>query len=405
MSAPTVVRIRPFAADLWDGFLAQPRRVALAFVALAAGVAALTVLLAILGGLRERSRRITEEMGAGVVVILPAPEAELDAAKALAPRHLAILEELDGALVARVRRYQVRTLGSSELLSVVATDSRLARVREWRLLRGRFLDPRDLEARERHAVVSRRLGEEWSWDVGHLIMVGPVPFKVVGVLDSGGGALSGEAAAPRLAMTERAVFVPASVAPLWVEQPMSPDERFDALYLKASSASGLASTVRSARRQLAAPELGAEGFLWITAESLLSGVRRLQTLIRVTAGSVAALCLFLGATTLVSLMFANVEDRITEIGLRRALGARRWEIAALFVGEATVVTAAAAIVSTTLTAGVLALAAPALPLPVRLGWPVFALPLAVAVVVAACASYWPASRAARIEPAQALRNE
>jgi hypothetical protein len=52
-------------------------------------------------------------------------------------------------------------------------------------------------------------------------------------------------------------------------------------------------------------------------------VRRLQSTIQVTVGSIALLCLVLGGTTLMSLMVANVRDRVTEIGLRRALGATR----------------------------------------------------------------------------------
>jgi putative ABC transport system permease protein len=89
--------------------------------------------------------------------------------------------------------------------------------------------------------------------------------------------------------------------------------------------------------------MGSQDVEWVTPESLLQGIRRWQRMVTWTAGSGSALGLLLGAVTLAGMLLTGVRERIPEIGLRRALGARRREIAGLFVVESLVLTIAAAL--------------------------------------------------------------
>jgi putative ABC transport system permease protein len=145
--------------------------------------------------------------------------------------------------------------------------------------------------------------------------------------------------------------------------------------------------------------------VWVTPEVLLRKVRRLQDTIALTVGSIAALCLVLGGTTLMSLMVANVRDRVTEIGLRTALGATPRDIAGLFVAEGALVAAAAGLVATAGTHLLLLAGNGRLPVPVAVDAATVALPALVAVGLGIVFSYWPARTAARIMPAEALRND
>ena len=106
-----------------------------------------------------------------------------------------------------------------------------------------------------------------------------------------------------------------------------------------------------------------------------------------------------------SLMVANVRDRVTEIGLRRALGATQWDIAILFVIESSIVTGVAAVIGTIGTHLLLVLGKNASPVPIRLGFRSILIPLTVSLVLGIIFSYWPAKMAANITPSEALRNE
>ena len=160
------------------------------------------------------------------------------------------------------------------------------------------------------------------------------------------------------------------------------------------------------RHLLTGGGLKEEDFAWLTADALQAQVRKWQRMIRLTAGSVALFCLLLGGATLMSLMVANVQERVGEIGLRRSLGATRGSIARLFMGEALLLTGAAALAG----AG---LAAPLrhLPwlreadLPFVYDPATAALPVAASLALGLLFSLAPAWRAARIEPAEALRGE
>jgi putative ABC transport system permease protein len=120
---------------------------------------------------------------------------------------------------------------------------------------------------------------------------------------------------------------------------------------------------------------------------------------------VALLCLALGGTTLMSLMLANVRDRIPEIGLRRSLGAMPSDIAMLFVAEGCLVTAGASAAGIAAAGAVAALGAGAFPAPVTLGGTAVLIPALASVGLGAIFSWWPARMAARLPPAEALRND
>ena len=156
---------------------------------------------------------------------------------------------------------------------------------------------------------------------------------------------------------------------------------------------------------LSQPDYLVKHFSLVSPESLIRGVRKLQNTISLTVGSITVLCLLLGGTTLLSLMMTNVRDRMSEIGLRRVLGASQWDIAVLFVMEACLITGAAASAATLVTHLLLILCSDALPIPIRLGWVTIFTPLIVAIVLGMVFSYWPALYAARTVPSEALRSE
>lgn len=396
--------LRAALRDIVDDIRARPGRAGLSFLALGVGMTSLTVLLSVLGGLKERARQIVEEMGAQVFAISQ-PEAA-DGQPRLAPRHLDLLRaQLPDCRITGMAVYNGISVGADRQVRLLAVDDALLDIRPWRLVDGRFIDERDLIHRERSMVAPETLAREWGWQLGEIVRLGESPFRLVGLIQIGSGVLESESSDSTLLPGDRAVFVPLTLPPYWLQGRRAPDPFLDAIYIRAAPDRRLEDILETTRSLLAQPDQRVEHLSFLTPEVLLQRLRKLQDTIRFTAGSIALLCLVLGGTTLMSLLVANVRERVTEIGLRRALGATALDVAGLFVLEAVLLTSTAALVGAAGTASVLWLARHQFPVPLRLdGWVLLA-PLAVATLLGAAFSFWPARAAARISPAEALRNE
>lgn len=385
--------MRTLAADLWTGLRTGPARTGLAFASLALGLFAVTILLATLDALRRQAQGLVEAFGAGALV-LTAPANAPAPARWTRSQVEFLRENLAGAAdVAGVRT--LAPVPETDF-AVATTDEHLARARNWQLAAGRALDAQDVHQGARHALATAGLCRRHRWQPGDLIPIGNEVFRLVGCCDPRSD--------PAPGLPPEAVFIPYTADHLEAEDP---DAHLRVEVLAFRAAAGTAPEVlrRRVAALLAQPGLGLEGVEWITPESLLEGVRRWQRAIGWTAGAGGALSLLLGAATLAGMLLTAVRERIPEIGLRRALGARRREIAGLFVAEALVLTGAAAVAGMLAAAGVLYWLGTRFPLPFHFGLRAGLIPLALAGGVAVLCSTGPAWLAARLPPAEALRNE
>ncbi len=398
--------LRATFRDIRDGLRSRTGRTALSFFAMLIGFASLSVLLTVLGGLEDRSQRIVRELGINVAGILRPPDSEIDAAPGLEERHREILaQNFPACQFSSVRRFQVPTQGKDEVLTVIATDDGLARVRQWQMIEGRFLDAGEVAGRRRVAVISRGLKGRWGWKVDDLVELRGALFRVIGILDAGSGSLEAETETSPWMYRDLVVFVPKTLASLWLEKWDGPHPPVDAIFMSVPPARDFGRTVEAARRLLAQPDLRAGLPSWALPDTLRAGVKKLQRTIAWTGGSVAVLCLILGGLTLMSLMIANVRDRVGEIGLRRSLGAMPRDIALLFFLEGEWTAGAAAGLAVLATHLAILLGGATLPFPLKISVVSVLVPLAAAVILAAAFSYGPARVAALIMPSDALRYE
>ena len=379
-------------SDIWIGLRTVPARAGLVFLSLFIGLFAATVLISAQEALRRQARELVEDFGADSFALVRAGSS-------------------DGAPWGRERVAFFRTaLGEAAIVSglqrlvappgveiaVVAGDAELARVRNWQFTSGRGLDAADVRQGARHAVASEALCHQYGWRVGELFLIGQESFRLVGCVESA------DVAWPLV--TGPAVLIPYSLDA--VDTSSTPARyQVEAIWFRAAgdpNAERLQQRVAALLTQLGMDSQDVE---WVTPESLLQGIRRWQRMVTWTAGSGSVLGLLLGAVTLAGMLLTGVRERIPEIGLRRALGARRREIAGLFVVESLVLTIAAALAGSGAAEVTLHGLGERFPLPVYFGWETRLLPLILAVVLALLCSIGPAIFAARLPPAEALRNE
>ena len=142
---------------------------------------------------------------------------------------------------------------------------------------------------------------------------------------------------------------------------------------------------------------------WITPDLLAGRLRTWRRMLAAALGWAGGLCLALAAMGMVSMQLMSVRERIPEIGLRRALGARPGDVAALFVAEAVLLVFLAGAASIPAVCMASAWIAGRFSLLLHPSWSDFLVPLLLVVSLLFFASLLPARAAARLDPAEALR--
>lgn len=383
--------------DIAEGVRGGPSRIALALAALSVGMVSLTLLLAVMAGLRERAARLTSELGANVVAILPGN----DALSTLRVDLVSLLgANLEGVHVSGAGRTTVASPDGRSQWLVVAADENFRFIRDWDVRAGRMLDGGDVARAGRVAVVTESLARRAGLAPGSSLRIQETAFTIAGIVADAGAASDGQA----WAMGTETVFIPRTVSLKEHEAPWR-NRNLETIFMRLDPARPYDEQLRDAKRLAASAGRDPAKLSWVTPDSLLSGIRRMQQAVGFAAGGIAALCLALGGMTLMSLMLANVRERVPEIGLRRALGATPTDIAALFILEACLTTLLAALIGGGLAVAVAETLAARFDIPVHIETSVVAIPVLASVLMGAIFAAFPARRAACLEPAEALRNE
>jgi putative ABC transport system permease protein len=416
LRAEIALVLRLFQADL----LHNRKRIVLTILAIAWGTLSIVMLLSFGEGLKRAFNRGKRGMGDGIAVLWPGATTRAYAGLP-SGRTIAFVDE-DGELLAQrvpeiaaiSREYATHrgfTVGTKTVNARIrGVDPAFGNMRNIiPQAGGRFIDELDL-GKKRRVVV---LGEELARDlfgsedvVGRTLQITQSTFLVIGVAQKKTmmGMYSGpdknQACIP--ASTFKSMFSDAKVGN-FVYQPV---RRELADQAKAQVYRVLAGKYRfdpEDRRALS---------VWDTLEDQRI-VSNIGLGIQIFLGIIGALTLFVGGMGVANIMYAVVKERTREIGVKMALGAKLRQVMAPFVLEALLMTVLGGIVGTATSLGLMAVIA-ALPLQGEafdfLGRPTFSPAVAAATTlvlgsIGSLAGYFPARRAASVNPAESLRYE
>ncbi|MEJ2060628.1 MAG: ABC transporter permease [Gammaproteobacteria bacterium] len=260
---------------------------------------------------------------------------------------------------------------------------------------GRFLPRDDARTARAFAVLGSKLRDELFGEanpLGQRIRIGGETFRVIGVLAPKGQVLGVD--------LDDAVYIPAGRALAMFNRESLME--IDVTYPPGIPSKIVANKIKAVLEQ----RHGSEDFTITTQEDMLATLNNILNILTLAVGALGGISLLVGAVGIFTIMTIAVNERTGEIGLLRALGAKRAQVLGLFLGEAVFLASLGGLAGLIIGIGgawLLHLLIPALP--THTAWGYVLLAEIIAALIGLIAGVLPARRASHLDPVEALRTE
>jgi putative ABC transport system permease protein len=318
------------------------------------------------------------------------------------PHLLAVVPEADG-------QANVSFAKTSLSVSVVGTNEEYTFVRDFYPQEGRFISEEDVTSEARTAVlgvnVADKLFPDGTYPIGQSIRIKNIQFRVVGIMEKKGGGSFGS--------FDDVVFVPftTSQARLFPYLRSSRGETTLSIILaKVDDDKNLGQTAAIIEDLLRSRHdityLGEDDFSVINQADILDIASSITKVLTTFLGGIAAISLLVGGIGIMNIMLVSVTERTREIGLRKAVGAKRRDILLQFLVEAMVLSLIGGIIGMILGfVGAQGIASLSDDLTAIVSLDSILLATGFSALVGLFFGSFPALRAARLHPIDALRYE
>ncbi|MCC7548160.1 MAG: ABC transporter permease [Burkholderiales bacterium] len=290
---------------------------------------------------------------------------------------------------------EVAAGGRTRRVMVVGVGASFASAFKLRVPVGSFLPQEDASQARAFAVLGATLRKELFGDanpLGERVEIGGSRYRVIGVLESRGQVLGMD--------LDDAVYIPAARALELFNR-----EGLMEINVIHDPEADVDAVVESIRRTMIGRH-GRDDVTITPQQKMLDVLSSVLGVLTFAVGALGGISLLVGGVGILTIMTISVAERTGEIGLLRALGARRVQILSLFLAEAALLAAVGGLSGLVLGVGLawlLGLVFPALP--VSTPWTYALLAEVIAVAIGIAAGVLPARRAARMDPVEALRAE
>jgi putative ABC transport system permease protein len=303
--------------------------------------------------------------------------------------------------VAGTRGMQSSVLSGSveRTVNLVGVTEGFQQIRNLLILRGRFIDTEDIHTRSRVCLITTQLANlvfPFTDPVGHNIRVGEFSYTVIGVFKERVETFG------LSEIQDYSVLIPFPLMKYYTG-----DTSLEMLYAQARTPEGVIPVTHQLEALLKSRHPTRARYQVMNLSSILDAARNIALALTVVLVLIGLIALLVSGIGIMNIMLVTVRERTREIGIRKAIGARRNEILQQFLLEAFLISGFGSVLGILIAVAIPVVVQPWLPgnLRVPVPWQSVVLAFLVSCSVGVFFGYLPAERAARLQPTESLRYE
>lgn len=375
--------------------LSNKMRSLLTMLGIIIGVSSITLLISIAKGMEASLNKQMGDLGSNIISININPTSSN---KIYSYEESDELRDIDGVVdicQGRTGEVKLRYDENEKKVSVIATTDVYTKASPMKNESGRFILADDVEYSTKVVVLGKKVAQKMftlEKPIGKYVKLNGMPYKVVGVLEKKG--------MNTMDSPDDSVFVPITTG-----QRLLKTKGVARIDIITESSKEMDSIIKTTEKILKEKLGSKDDFMVFNQQQMIDSINKMQATMTAVLGSIASISLVVGGIGIMNIMLVSVTERTKEIGIRKALGAKRKTILVQFLIESIVVSLIGGIIGATIGIVGANIFYVAVKLDPTISWGVVAFALGFSMLVGIVFGIMPANKASKLKPIQALRAE